>query len=87
MKFKEWRENLPEYAKMCYARKLNEVLEDEDGIFLEFIPVIEYGEQLPVFFDKERNTIVAFNEGGYCSVEIDVETLYEYLKRRFDEND
>ena len=79
--FKEWYEDLSEYEKKSYQNKVKNIKEVTDWEVLE---VIDRCENLPVFYDPSDGTIVAFNEGGFCTTSIDAKTLYEILKEKFE---
>lgn len=81
--FKIWFENLDNYSKKQYNEMIERIKKNYD---LEIIPVIDRYENLPVCYDNSDNTIVAFNESGYCLTSVDAETLYLYLKNKFENN-
>ena len=74
-KFRKWYENLQDYDRECYEYEQNNPESKKNGVI---IPVAEYNEKYPVFLTKDGH-IFALNEGGYNSVELDAEMLYEYL--------
>ena len=85
-KFEKWYNNLDNYNKKLFTDQVESIKESDDCLQnTEVIPVIDCsGENLPVLYDSKRNTIIAFNEGGYCCTEIDAETLYIWLKQKYE---